>query len=115
MAEKAGHHKTLILRIAITWLCIFLLVSFLIAIKSATDPITMSIIPEVPREGEPMSPRGGKREGAGRKPLDSEKRRQITVWLPAEALRQLDAARGDEPRSHRIARLVRAWLESQPG
>ena len=54
MAEKAGHHKTLILRIAITWLCIFLLVSFLIAIKSAADPITMSIIPEVPREGEPI-------------------------------------------------------------
>jgi len=54
MAEKASHHKTLILRIAITWLCIFLLVSFLIAIRSAAGPINMSIIPEVPREGEPI-------------------------------------------------------------
>ena len=54
MAEKASHHKELILRIAITWLCTFLLIGFLIAIRSAAGPITMLILPEVPKEGEPI-------------------------------------------------------------
>jgi len=54
MTEKASHYKELILRIAITWLCTFLLIGFLIAIRSAAGPITMLILPEVPKEGEPI-------------------------------------------------------------
>lgn len=50
---KASRLKALILKIAITWLCIFLLVGFFIASRSAADPITMSITPSVPKEGEP--------------------------------------------------------------
>ncbi len=47
-------HKGLILKLIIAWLCIFLLVGFLIATGSAASPITMSIIPEVPKTGEPV-------------------------------------------------------------
>ena len=54
MTGEANQHKALVLRIAITWLCIFLLVGFFIATRSAADPITMSITPEVPKEGEPV-------------------------------------------------------------
>lgn len=51
---KASRRKALILKIAITWLCIFLLVGFFIATRSAADPVTMSITPSVPKEGEPV-------------------------------------------------------------
>ena len=51
---KVSQQKGLILKIAITWLCTFLLLGFLIAIRSATSPITMSIVPEVPKTGEPI-------------------------------------------------------------
>ncbi len=51
---KASQHKGLILRIVITWLCVFLLSSFLIAARSSANPVTMSIIPEVPKTGEPI-------------------------------------------------------------
>ena len=52
--REASQQKGLILKIGITWLCIFLLAGFLIAMRSAASPITMSIIPEVPRVGEPI-------------------------------------------------------------
>ena len=51
---QANQYRGVILRIAIVWLCIFLLVGFLIATWSAADPVTMSIIPEVPKVGEPV-------------------------------------------------------------
>ncbi len=47
-------HKGLILKLIIAWLCIFLLVGFLTATRSAASPITMSVIPEVPKTGEPV-------------------------------------------------------------
>lgn len=50
---KASRRKALILKIATSWLFIFLLVGFLIAPGSAADPVTMSITPVVPKEGEP--------------------------------------------------------------
>ncbi len=50
----AGSHKGLILKIAIAWLCTFALLGFLIAARSAANPVTMSIIPEVPKAGEPI-------------------------------------------------------------
>jgi len=52
--QKSNQYKGLALKIGITWLCIFLLAGFLIAMKSNANPITMSIIPEVPKVGEPI-------------------------------------------------------------
>ena len=52
--QKASQHKGLALKIGITWLCIFLLFGFFIAARSTSNPITMSIIPEVPKVGEPV-------------------------------------------------------------
>ena len=51
---EASQHKGLILKVGIIWLGIFLLVGFLVAARSAASPVTMSIIPEVPRAGEPI-------------------------------------------------------------
>jgi hypothetical protein len=67
--------------------------------------------PSVDETEGTMSPRGGARPGGGRKPVDGETRRQITVYLPADTLRRLDAIRGDEIRSHLIARVLRDYLE----
>ncbi|MBA7682019.1 hypothetical protein ES703_90365 [subsurface metagenome] len=51
---QASQYKGLILKVGIVWLCIFLLVGFLAAARSAAGPVTMSIIPEVPKAGEPI-------------------------------------------------------------
>ena len=51
---KSSQYKGLVLKIGITWLCIFLLAGFLIAMRSNANPITMSIIPQVPTAGEPI-------------------------------------------------------------
>ena len=51
---KASQHKGLVLKIGITWLCIFLLFGFFIAARSSSNPVTMSIIPEVPKVGKPV-------------------------------------------------------------
>jgi hypothetical protein len=52
--QKFSQYKGLALKIGITWLCIFLLAGFFVAMKSNANPITMSIIPEVPKAGEPI-------------------------------------------------------------
>ena len=52
--REARHHKGLMLKIVITWLCTFLVLIFLIATRSAANPISMSIIPEVPKTAEPI-------------------------------------------------------------
>jgi len=51
---RASQNKGLILKIAIVWLSIFLLGGFLIATRSSANPITMSVIPEVPKTEEPI-------------------------------------------------------------
>lgn len=51
---SSTQHRGLILRITIVWLSIFLLLSFLIATRSSASTITMSVIPEVPKTGEPI-------------------------------------------------------------
>lgn len=52
--RMVSQRKGLILKIAIVWLFTFVLLGFLISTRSAADPITMSIIPEVPKTGEPI-------------------------------------------------------------
>lgn len=54
MSMTNASQRGLILKIAITCLCTFLLLGFLIAARSVTSPVTMSVIPEVPRTGEPI-------------------------------------------------------------
>ena len=51
---RASQHQGLLFKIAIIWLCVFLLLGFLAAARSATDAVTMSVIPEVPKTGEPV-------------------------------------------------------------
>lgn len=44
----------LLIKIAITWLSTLLLVGFLTATHANTDEVTLSVIPEVPKTGEPV-------------------------------------------------------------
>lgn len=52
--QRANQYKGLILKIAVIWLSIALLASFLITMKANSNPITLSIIPEVPKTKEPI-------------------------------------------------------------
>ena len=52
--QSASIPKDTVLKISITWLCIIILAVFFISVKSGTAPITMSILPEVPRVNEPI-------------------------------------------------------------
>lgn len=54
MSGTAKQRRGLVLKIAITWACIFLLAGFLMAGNSLASGVTMSVIPEVPRDGEPI-------------------------------------------------------------
>ncbi|UCH43677.1 MAG: hypothetical protein JSW16_03845, partial [Dehalococcoidales bacterium] len=47
-------NKGLIFKIAITWLSVFILLGFFVTSRSADSPVTMSVLPEVPKEGEPI-------------------------------------------------------------
>jgi hypothetical protein len=49
-----GPNHGLLFKTAIVWLCIFLLITFLVSARSASDTVTLSVIPEVPRTGEPV-------------------------------------------------------------
>lgn len=52
--QRVSQGKGLILRIGIVWLAVFLLAGFLAAMISNASPVTLSIIPEVPKTGEPI-------------------------------------------------------------
>ncbi|MFC1871145.1 hypothetical protein ACFLYF_01905 [Chloroflexota bacterium] len=54
MTAKYSQRQGLILKIGITWLCIMLLGGFFIATRAASSPVAMSILPEVPKAGEPV-------------------------------------------------------------
>jgi hypothetical protein len=51
---STGPNQGLIIKTAIVWLCIFLLIGFLVAARAASDTVTLSVIPEVPKTGEPV-------------------------------------------------------------
>ena len=53
-APGSARYKGLTLKIVIIWLCIFLLAGFLIAARSNAGPVTLSVIPEVPKTREPI-------------------------------------------------------------
>lgn len=52
--REASRYKGLVLKIVIVWSGILLLVGFLIASMSSANHITLSVIPEVPKTGEPV-------------------------------------------------------------
>src|SRR3990172_10301603 len=42
------------IKVLIVWLAILLLASFWLTVKGGSDPISMAVVPQVPREGEPV-------------------------------------------------------------
>lgn len=42
------------LKIIIIWLVILLMGSFWLTVRASSDPVSMAVVPEVPREGEPI-------------------------------------------------------------
>ena len=46
--------KSIQLKITIIWLAILLMTSFWLTVKETSDPVSMTVVPEVPREGEPI-------------------------------------------------------------
>lgn len=41
-------------KVVIVWLAILLLISFWLTVRGSTEPVSMMVIPQVPREGEPV-------------------------------------------------------------
>ncbi len=60
--------------------------------------------PEGPRPPAPTpTKRGGKRAGAGRKPLGEERLTEVTIGLPADLLARLDAYAAEHDLTRREA------------
>ena len=58
-ANKGGRQnidsqRSVKLRIIIIWLAILLMGSFWLTVRTSSEPVSMAVIPEVPREGEPI-------------------------------------------------------------
>jgi hypothetical protein len=49
-----GKNRGVMFRLAILWLAILLPVSFWLTVRDTTDPVSMVVIPQAPREGEPV-------------------------------------------------------------
>ena len=47
--KRSTHFK-----LAILWIAIFLLGSFWLTVRAASDPVSMTILPQAPREGQPV-------------------------------------------------------------
>ncbi len=47
--KKGVHFK-----LAILWIAIFLLGSFWLTVRAASDPVSMTVLPQAPREGQPV-------------------------------------------------------------
>jgi len=54
MKPERAEHRGVTLKLAILWLAILLLGSFLLTMKGTPEPVSMSVLPQVPREGEPV-------------------------------------------------------------
>ena len=42
------------LKIMIIWLAVLLMGSFWLTVRATSDPVNLAVVPEVPREGEPI-------------------------------------------------------------
>lgn len=52
--QEQRRNTSLRFKIITVWLGIFLLTSFWLTVKAGSEPVNMSVIPQVPREGEPV-------------------------------------------------------------
>jgi len=51
---EESKHKGMKLKMAIVWLSILLLGGFWLTMEGTSEPVTMAVLPQVPREGEPI-------------------------------------------------------------
>ena len=51
---ERNQRKAMSLKLGILWLAIFLLASFWMTVRAASEPVSMTAMPQVPREGEPI-------------------------------------------------------------
>lgn len=51
---EKGKDKGTRLKVVMVWLAILLLGSFWLTVRGTSDPVSMAVIPQVPREGEPI-------------------------------------------------------------
>lgn len=52
--EVSIGNRGLLVKIVTLWLCIFLLIGFILTARSVASPLSLSVIPQVPRVGEPI-------------------------------------------------------------
>ena len=52
---EQNQNRNIIFKLVILWLGIILLSSFWLSARAASDPVTMSVIPDAPREDEPIT------------------------------------------------------------
>ena len=48
------NQRSINLKITIIWLAILLMGSFWLTVRATSDPVTLAVVPEVPREGKPI-------------------------------------------------------------
>lgn len=46
--------RSLYIKVVVIWVCIILLISLLLTMKSASDLVSLTVLPEFPRKGEPV-------------------------------------------------------------
>lgn len=51
---QRGGSRSAFLKLAILWLAILLLGSFWLSVRGTSDPVVMTVLPQAPREGEPI-------------------------------------------------------------
>ena len=47
-------HRGAVLKIVIIWMAILLMASFWLTVRVSSEPVSLAVVPEVPREGEPV-------------------------------------------------------------
>jgi len=54
MKMEQNMKKSMHFKLAILWIAIFLLGSFWLTVRAASDPVSMTVLPQAPREGQPV-------------------------------------------------------------
>ena len=51
---EQSRNRNIMFRLAIVWLAIVLLGSFWVTVRGTSDPVSMAVVPQAPREGDPI-------------------------------------------------------------
>ncbi len=51
---EQSNNRSIMFKLAIVWLGIFLLGTFWLTVRGTSDPVNLAVMPQVPREGEPI-------------------------------------------------------------